>query len=200
MNIFDYEYYDLEPNELWVYNKLQLSKMLNYNCGPVGVKVKTDGWYIVRPAINFQGLGMGAQKVWLSPEMGTDHLPVGHFWCEWFEGTHHSVDYYFGRWLRTTVGKQHADDLTKWHEWVKINAEYPLPRIIRSLAYHQYINCEFIGDRLIEVHLRKNPDFSYNNNVFIPVWEGDVIDPPDGYRYVECPDVNGRIGAYVDIT
>ena len=43
-------------------------------------------------------------------------------------------------------------------------------------------------------------DFSYNNNVFIPVWEGDDISPPDGYIYVETPDMNGRIGAYVDIT
>ena len=38
------------------------------------------------------GLGLGAQKIFLKKD--TTFLPVGHFWCEWFEGAHHSVDYW----------------------------------------------------------------------------------------------------------
>ena len=156
---FQREWKDLNLDELWIYNKLELSTLLGYNCGPIGVEVPTPGWYIVRPPINLLGLGLGAEKVWI--DKVTDHLTVGHFWCEWFEGRHHSVDYEKGKWVRTTTGDQFKSDLTKWSKWYKI---------------------------------------AYNNNVFIPVWEGDDISPPDGYVYVETPDKNGRIGAYVDIT
>ena len=195
---FQREWRDLNLDELWIYNKLELSTLLGYNCGPIGVEVPTPGWYIVRPPINLLGLGLGAEKVWI--DKVTDHLTVGHFWCEWFEGRHHSVDYEKGKWVRTTTGDQFKSDLTKWSKWYKIDYKIPFPSIISQFKNKLYVNCEFIGDKLIEVHLRNNPDFSYNNNVFIPVWEGDDISPPDGYIYVETPDKNGRIGAYVDIT
>jgi hypothetical protein len=29
------------------------------------------------------------------------------------------------------------------------------------------------------------------------VWEGQDTTPPEGYRYVECPEYNQRIGAFV---
>ena len=32
---------------------------------------------------------------------------------------------------------------------------------------------------------------------FIPVWEGQKIVPPDGYKYIGYEDVGGRIGAFV---
>ena len=195
---FQREWLDLALDELWVYNKLEISTQLGYNCGPVGVEVPHPGWYIVRPPINLLGLGLGAKKVWI--DKSTDHLTVGHFWCEWFEGKHYSVDYEKGEWVRTTTGDQDKNDLTKWSKWYTIDHVIPFPSIISSLHHKPNINCEFVGENLIEVHVRNNPDFSYNNNVFIPVWEGDTIDPPDGYRYVETPDKNGRIGAYVDIT
>lgn len=194
---FDNEYYNLSPEELWVYNKLQLSNVLGYNCGPVGVRVKRPGTYIVRPSINFIGLGMGAQFIHI--EDLTDHLPPGHFWCEVFKGNHYSVDFEHGRIVRVTQGI-HGDDITKWEKWIAVKKDFAFPHVLWQFKDKPNVNCEFIGNKLIEVHIRKNPDFSYNNNVFIPVWEGDVIDVPDGYRYVECSDVNGRIGAYVDTT
>ena len=199
MNQLDYdkEYYDLCPDELWVYNKLQISRMMGYRCGPVGVNVPKPDNYIVRPAINFQGLGLGAKFMWLQDS--TDDLPSGHFWCQVFRGNHYSVDYEHGKLKRVTRGI-HGDEIIKWNKWITVKKDIPLPHILFNFRDKPNINCEFIGNKLIEVHLRKNPDFSYNNNVFIPVWEGDVIDVPDGYRYIECPELNGRIGAYVDIT
>ena len=194
---FDNEYYDLSADELWVYNKLQISRMMGYRCGPVGVNVPKPDNYIVRPAINFLGLGLGTKLMWLQDS--TDDLPTGHFWCQVFRGNHYSVDYEYGKLVRVTQGI-HGDDITKWKKWTTVKKDFPLPHILINFRDKPNINCEFIGNKLIEIHIRKNPDFSYNNNVFIPVWEGDHIDPPDGYRYVECPDVNGRIGAYVDIT
>ena len=194
---FDKEFYDLSPDELWVYNKLQISCMMGYRCGPIGVNVPKPNNYIVRPAINFLGLGLGAKFMWL--EDSTDDLPIGHFWCQVFRGNHYSVDYEYGKLKRVTQGI-HGKDITKWNRWITVKKDFPFPHILINFRDKPNINCEFIGNKLIEIHIRKNPDFSYNNNVFIPVWEGDHIDPPDGYRYVECPDVNGRIGAYVDIT
>lgn len=194
---YNKEYYDLDPEELWVYNKLELSRKLGYLCGPVGVDVLYPGWYIVRPAINFQGLGLGAKKVWL--DKSTDHLPAGHFWCEWFQGTHYSVDYEYAKRVRTTIGIP-SDDITKWKKWEVIDRDILFPHLLFQFRNKPNVNVEYINGKLIEVQLRKNPDFSYNNNVFIPVWEGDVIDTPVGYRYIDCPDLNGRIGAYVDTT
>lgn len=196
-DMYDREFLDLNPEELWVYNKLQLSKMLGYKCGPAGVNVPKPGNYIVRPAINFVGLGLGAHFMWLQDS--TDNLPTGHFWCQVFRGTHYSVDFEHGKRVRTTVGIP-GEDITKWERWITDKKDFPFPHILYNFRDKPNVNCEFIGNKLIEVHIRKNPDFSYNNNVFIPVWEGETINPPDGHRYVECPDLNGRIGAYVDIT
>ena len=97
---YDNEFFDLDPNDLWVYNKLQISRMLGYRCGPIGVKVLKPDNYIVRPSINFLGLGFGAHFTYIQDT--TDHLTPGHFWCEIFEGKHYSVDYEFGKRVRTT--------------------------------------------------------------------------------------------------
>lgn len=195
---YQQEWTHLDMNELWVYNKLELSTVLGYKCGPVGIDVPVPGYYIVRPPVNLLGLGLGAKKIWIDKK--TDHLTPGHFWCEWFEGQHYSVDFEEGKWVRTTTGLQNKDDLTKWKKWYTVGKTFKFPSIISQFEKKSNVNCEFIGDKLIEVHIRKNPDFLYNNNIFIPVWEGETISPPDGFRYVECPDVNGRIGAYVDST
>ena len=59
------------------------------------------------------------------------------------------------------------------------------------------MNCEYIGGKLIEVHLRHNPDFVDGISEFIPVWEGQDTNPPKGYQYRDYPDVHGRIGAFI---
>ena len=82
----------IDPDDIWVLDKLILSRKLRYKCGPVGLDVPYPGFYIVRPCVNMIGLGLGAQKIWLDSD--TTHLPVGHFWCEWFEGRHLSIDYH----------------------------------------------------------------------------------------------------------
>jgi hypothetical protein len=67
-----------------------------------------------------------------------------------------------------------SDDLYKWKKWTKINQEVEFPDILNNLkGNYEWINCEFIGNKLIEVHFRRNPDFRYGNSVAIPVWKGD---------------------------
>lgn len=184
------------PGDLWVMDKLILSRYLGYTCGPVGMDVPEPGDYIVRPCVNALGLGLGAHKLPLTRD--TCSLPAGYFWCEFFEGPHYSVDYYIGRQVRCTQGFKDEDTFTHWREWRTVDHRVKLPSFLWDfVTRHPKINCEFIGDKLIEVHLRENPDFADNIEHFIPVWEGEDTTPPTGYTYRHYPDLHGRIGAFV---
>ena len=186
----------LDPDDMWILDKLILSKKMGYNCGPVGIDVPTPDWYIVRPCVNPMGLGLGAKKVWI--DKSTDNLPLGFFWCEWFTGRHLSVDYHYGTQDVTVQGIKPESTFTQWSIWKRVEDKVPLPDILTDMAQkYEWINCEFIGDKLIEVHLRHNEDFEGGIEHFIPVWKGQNTNPPNGYTYIDYPDVHGRIGAFV---
>lgn len=187
---------NIDPDDIWVMDKLILSKKMYYNCGPVGLDVNNPGWYIVRPCVNMLGLGLGAQKVWIEKE--TTHMPIGYFWCEWFEGRHLSIDYHRGKQVLAVEGHKPDTTFTKWDHWVKVSDRINLPGILNQyIAKYEWINCEYIGGKLIEVHFRHNQDFEGGITHFIPVWEGEEIVPPAGYTYKPYPDIHGRIGAFV---
>jgi hypothetical protein len=142
------------------------------------------------------GLGLGAQKLWI--EKQTIDLPLGYFWCEWFEGRHYSVDYKFGNQVLCVEGFKSENTFTKWDKWLKIHKHIPAPDIIlNTFINKEHLNCEYIGDKLIEVHLRQNTDFDDQITEFIPVWEGQDTTPPVGYTFKDYPDIHGRIGAFV---
>ena len=66
------------------------------------------------------------------------------------------------------------------------------PTILSELkGDYDCINCEFIGDKLIEVHLRANEDMGEYTEI-IPVWDENDIEL-DGYQYHEDRDYK-RIG------
>jgi len=184
--------------DLWIYDKLILSKKLGYVCGPTGVDVPEDGFYMVRPVTNIVGLGIGAYEQYLTVEGWTDHLQPGTFWSEIFEGDHLSIDYEWGKPILNVQGFRYPESFVKWKKWIKVEQTVELPALLQPIAKkYKYMNCEYIGGKLIEVHLRKNPDFDYDNQEFIPVWDGQDTTPPPGYRYVDCPEYNQRIGAFV---
>ena len=191
----------INPKDLWILDKLILSRHLNYRCGPTGIDVPEEGWYITRPAVNAMGLGLGAEKVWLTKD--TTHLPLGHFWCEWFTGRHFSVDYTNQNISLIVEGIKPEDTLIKWSSWKKVDdfqaVEHMLkyPKILEPFKHIEHINVEFIGSKLIEVHLRKNEDFDDGVTEFIPVWKGEDTTPPEGYTYKHYPDLNGREGAFI---
>lgn len=187
-----------DPEDLWIFDKLILSKKLGYTCGPAGVDVPHDGMYIVRPCVNAVGLGLSTAINWLTVEGWTDHLQPGTFWCEIFEGDHISVDYEWGNPILSVQGFKPEETFVKWDKWIKVEHTHEIPEILKPISKkYRYMNCEFIGGKLIEVHLRRNPDFDFGNTEFIPVWRGQDINPPDGYSYVECPEANKRIGAFI---
>lgn len=190
------EFQQVRTEDLWLYDKLILSSKLGYVCGPVGCEVPKPGHYIVRPTVNFLGLGIGTSIEWI--EDSTDHLPPGYFWCEIFEGPHYSIDYSRTYCKLVVEGIKSKDTFQKWDRWIKRDIEIPIPKFLRyySLTY-PWLNIEMIGNKVIEVHLRCNPDFQYNNTEFIPVWEGENTTPPHGYRYIDHPDIHGRIGGFI---
>ncbi len=181
----DDEWNSIHPNDLWIYNKIQLSRVLGYKCGPIGSTVPKPDFYIVRPAINFLGMGRFAEILWI--EESTEHFHPSNFWCEVFEGEHLSVDFYYQEPKLVVRGiKDENDPLYKWKKWEKIEKKVDFPKILNNLkGNYDWINCEFINGNLIEVHIRQNPDFRYNNDVAIPVWDDNFSENTDFIRDCE---------------
>mgnify|MGYP006085025121 CR=1 FL=1 len=187
---------ETSAEDLWVMDKLIVARMMNYTSGPAGMDVPTPGWYCVRPCVNMMGLGLGAAKHWL--ELETMHLPLGSFWCSWFEGRHLSVDYHNNLQVLCVEGYKNDDTLIKWDVWKRIVHTVARPTILNNiLQRHTWVNCEFIGGHLIEVHLRRNEDFDGDIEEYRPVWKGESTIPPPGYTYRPDADIHGRIGAFV---
>ena len=190
---YDYQAYSEYKNYRKWFNKLYVSEALNYNCGPAGLSVTEKGMYVIRPIYNLSGMGIGATVKEL--EAGDLSTPPGYFWCEYFEGEQYSVNYKFihdtvGRWepINCWRGNKLKENLSKFISWHRDNYYPELPRIFNELSSIDIINVEFIGDKPIEVHLRKSPDPEYDT--FIPIWKNTSQETLDyftelGYTYVE---------------
>lgn len=189
----DEEFNSISSEDLWYYNKLQISKFLNYQCGPAGVNVPLKTEYIVRPAMNWMGMGRNARKVKLSKS--TSHLHPGEFWCEIFKGNHYSVDYLNQSQVLCVQGvPKTSETLSKWKEWRKVDKTFEFPEILSPVSgRYPYINCEFIEDHLIEIQFRHNPDFRYGNVTAIPVYTEAEIKLETNQEYIYDPDYE-RIG------
>lgn len=189
-----------DPDDLWIFDKLIVSRKLGYNCGPVGTDVPSPGNYIVRPCCNIPGMGRGAKIVSIDKDTYNhpECLP-GHFWCELFQGRHISVDYHRGLPILSVEGfrENPNDPFYRFSKWEKVEHDWYMPTVFFPLTKkYEYINIEFIGGKVIEVHLRHNPDFSYGNDVMIPVWEDQEVNVPSGFRFIEGSDYL-RKGMYV---
>ena len=191
------EWNSIHDEDLWVYNKLFLNQRLRHLCGPVGVPVPYPGYYIVRPSINLLGMGRFSRIEWI--DNVTDHLHPAEFWCEIFKGEHLIVDFQHQEAKLVVRGTRDDDDpLYKWKKWEKIDREVKFPSILSNLkGNYEWINCEFIGNHLIEVHFRRNPDFRYNNTVAVPVWRNDRPQKMGDLTFIEDKDYLRR-GFFID--
>jgi hypothetical protein len=189
-----------EHKDLWVFDKLIVARRAGHICGPRGMNVPKPGMYMVRPIMNFSGMGLGARKLYI--EGSTDHLEPGEFWCEFFEGEHLSIDYRGANPVLQVRGiRDYVYPYQRFTHWQKVDHYVPLPQMLVWMCLrYKYINCEFIGGKLIEVHLRGNPDFAYENTQMIPVWKGQSTTPPAGFRFIsDGPSVDDeRIGIFVN--
>lgn len=173
-------------NDLWVYDKLILSKYLGHTCGPAGVRLPHPGFYIVKPITNLQGMGLGTY-FFNFETTDTSSISPGYFWMEIFSGPHLSVDVVDGE--TDVVYQGQSEGPQRFSKWTLLDVEVYHPQFIVDLSkkYHT-VNYEMIGGHIIEVHLRANPDWqNHKAKQLIPIWKGDPIpenfvDDPDGDR------------------
>jgi hypothetical protein len=190
-----YQYVDDEDVDAWCrypqyrqwFNKLYVTDLFGYSCGPAGIPVPRPGSYVVRPVYNLAGMGLCAKIVYLTPE-DTSLIPPGYFWVERFVGTHYSVDYVrdehgFTQ-LNCYTGENDPDYLSRFYRWKKSDYQFVLPKEVANIDVPR-INIEAIGDKIIEVHLRNGFDHLMQYDEIIPVF---ALDPPKsllGYEFVE---------------
>lgn len=172
----------MDSADAWLYDKLILSKRLGYSCGPAGVAPERSGEYVVRPISNYRGMGRGSRIVHLNA--GEDVIPDGYFWCEVFTGRHLSFDYYRGAQTLAVEGLKDSARTDRFTSWKKTDDVFELPRILFETAVrYTWMNIEVIGDKIIEVHLRRNPDFlNHEAEEIVVIWKENFYASEDGDR------------------
>jgi hypothetical protein len=188
------------PTEyLWIYDKLIVARKQGILAAPAGISVPTPATYIVRPITNIRMMSRGASKQWLIPE-DTDLVPDGYFWTECLEGRHISVDFHYGIQELTVEGfRDDPDRLDRFSCWQRIDESYKFPLILGELwRLTPWVNVEYIGDKIIEVHLRWNDDFAnHNSDVIYPVWCDDPMPQPPNTTWY--PSTAGdRLGFWIE--
>jgi hypothetical protein len=186
----------VHPDDLWIYDKLIVAKKAGYSAGPAGIPVPKADWYIVRPITNIRMMSRGASKMYLTPE--EDTVPDGYFWSEIFTGDHVSVDYHYGIQSTTVQGFRDSDRLDRFSKWCRIDVSMPFPKILGNLCLkYKWINVEYIGGKIIEVHTRYNDDFSnHSGNTIIPVWRDNPTPQPAGSTWYESAS-GDRLGFWI---
>jgi hypothetical protein len=173
-----------DPDDLWLFDKLILSRKLGYACGPAGVPPPRLDNYVVRPCVNYRMMGKGAKFIELSPD-NHEAVPDGYFWCEVFQGRHLSFDYHFGKQALAVEGfRDDPERLDRFCMWKKTDDVFVLPPVIEEVSKrYEWLNIEVIGDKIIEVHLRFNDDFStHDSSTIIPVWKDKFYKSESGDR------------------
>ena len=181
------------------FNKLWLAERLGYTCGPASVSVPEEKEYLVRPIYNLSGMGLGARKVTLQP---TQDLTIpGYFWCEYFEGTHLSIDYewYYDKppfWRPIRCQQGISSSPQRFEKWVRCETSFELPHFFQELSDVGIINIEMVGGNIIEVHLRPSPDPDYDE--IVPVFADDftILSDPrySDYTWIESfDDADGEL-------
>ena len=207
--------YEKYPHYRNWFNKLWVAERLGYVCGPSGVAPPDTNQYIVRPIYNLAGMGIGA-RFQIIEEGDIRATEPGYFWCERFYGRHISASFKFhhgviGEWKPISAFEGFTnpyESLTKFQEWKRLGLDWvpEVPRELNELSDVDIINVEFIGGKVIEVHLRDTPDPDYDH--FIPVWASDLgrkkeYMEKNGFDFVESyDDADGhledpRIGFFV---
>ena len=199
-SISDRDVYDsCPPQWLWIYDKLIVARRQGIAAAPAGISVPRPGEYIIRPITNIRMMGRGASREWLDPD-NDDLVPDGFFWSEILEGPHLSVDYHWGQQKLTVQGfREDAARLDRFSRWCRVEADKPLPAMLHDLKYYQvWINVEYIGDHVIEIHLRYNDDFAnHDADEIWPVWPESSQEQPPGTSWY--PSAAGdRLGFWIN--
>lgn len=178
--------------------------MLGYRCGPCGVPIPKTGKYCIRPIYNLDGMSKGAVSRFL--KKGDESTPPGYFWCEHFNGEHYSVDFTNDRknkrWKQSLTVQGKKQNHYKFLSWIKVQKRFQLPYLNNTwFDLVDTINVEYIGNKIIEIHLRNNPDFQdHNFSELRVVWQSDKKRKMGkGWTFIKSEEDLGfdkRIGFY----
>lgn len=171
----DWDAWSIYPQHRWVYNKLELSCKLGYVCGPAPMPVPYSGYYCIRPIMNLGGMAAQAEIKYLEKDKILEIAPA-HFWCERFIGTQYSVNF---EWqdgtlvpVHTSVGFNKSNNLYRFQSWKRVyDRSFELPNWICEFQDVEKINMEFIGDKIIEIHLRWGEDFPEGAEEIIAIYD-----------------------------
>ena len=190
----DTEAYDTYPELRHWYDKLWVARQLGYRAGTE--HVPEPGHYMVRPTVNLPGGGQGASIAFY---IKSDVIPTDCFWSEIFYGDHVTIDYtrVDGVWQQghTFRGFNRAANLIHFSRWTRVDRPYSLPDIFDEITC-EHINIEIIGDRIIEVHLRTNPD-PVEYDELIPIWTKNQPCPAGYARIADVEQHVDRLGFFV---
>ena len=197
--VSDCDVYDsCPPQWLWIYDKLVVARRQGIMAAPAGISVPRPGEYIIRPITNIRMMGRGASRQWLDPN--DDYLvPDGFFWSEILQGPHLSVDYHWGQQKLTVQGfRENTARLDRFSRWCRVDADRPLPAMLHDLKYYQeWINVEYIGDHVIEIHLRYNDDFAnHDADEIWPIWPESSQEQPPGTSWYASA-AGDRLGFWI---
>ena len=142
---YDYEFkiFDkIDVADRWIFNKLELATRLGYECGPEA-EIPLPGDYCVRPEMSLQGMGTGGFfKVHTDDWM----QEPGYFWCEWFDGPQHWVQYINDVAVSYCTCVMNGDELEC--EQTRTNQAPALHPVLQNFS--RYLLVEMIGDKIIE--------------------------------------------------
>jgi len=217
----DFEAWEVFKNtdHRWVFNKLELALRQGLSAGPAATAPEKSGAYIQRPIYNLYGMGIGAKKFLYDKDSMREEminhslLPPGHFWCEWINGDHLSVDYsqdYKGNWHKRSVWLGvHNDEsnLTRFESWKRVGLHYgpewhslPVDSTFLQDPRVYGFNIELIRNKIIEIHLRLGNDPLDDLPVgteITPVWNDEKA--PEGewrgnlHKDLELYAANGQL-------
>jgi len=205
----DWQAWKTYPHHSWIFNKLELSLKLGYECGPSGVPVNKTDEYIIRPIYNLEGMGINARIERIEKDKD-HHIDPGQFWCEVFNGDQISIDYIWKKGklvpIHASKGFNTRENLIEFNRWIIIDPpEIKLPNFIYDFDDVENINIEFIDNNIIEIHLRHGADFPEGASEIIPVWSSNQKELKEKYNdwlyqenYEDCQGhlKNPRIGFY----
>ena len=154
------------PDYRWIYNKLSIAESQGLECAPHGLD-PTSFPVFSKPIYNLRGMGAGSHALRSMKEYKRLECP-GYFWMTMLEGEHVSSDIAVvngePQWWRHATGIALGDGAFDY--WVVHAADNPQVQdycgawVRKHLAgYTGMVNCETIGGRIIEVHLRFSDQF-----------------------------------------
>jgi hypothetical protein len=168
----DIDSYIKNPENNWIYNKLELSKRQNLSSAPWPI-IPSKYPIIIKPMINLYGMSRGFEKINNMNQYLSLENKDGYFWQKYLSGKQINLDIivdngkiidYFA-----IYSKDNKDGTFEYHKLLK---EYKISEKIilfiqNNLSkYKGLLNFETIDNYIIEAHLRFNCDFFIYNEKF----------------------------------